>query len=1229
MPRSLGERLQELRRIVRLHTNWLTVTLLGRDSISDIELQELEKYGKLPLDETIDFVKKSYILGRFRSMLKSSEYKTLNYESVEEQVAAAGFTTLEEYALQHVKLHAADGVKGLAADLAAGAFDRLKAATQATLNEASVRGIIRDTLALAIIEKQNSQKVASTLAKDLKTDWSRDWRRVAETELHRAKIVGMAQAIVNKLGVYANSDGADSLVSIVPSSTRCDDCGSHFLDVKGNPRVFRLSHLLEQGSNADVGVKHTRSGGLHNHWKTTLPPLHPRCYSKDTDVLTRRGWIPIYDLTIEDEVLSLDPISRDLAYVTVEKTMSYENEPTLIRFSSRNFDLKVTKDHNMCGLSDWQYKHDRRSKLQFWGARHTATSRHLYRSSEWIGSMPVDLCTFGLSLEEFCTFMGYYLSEGSCHPSPGQINISQFKKESKEIMWKSLSSMPWTTCTSVQKGIYVFHKQLWQYLQQFGKSHEKFIPEEIKSLPNKYLNLFLDAYILGDGCRQRGSEDFRGGGFREEVSVSTSSTRMAADIGELFLKTGFRPSYLFEEPKTVQHHNGLYTSKHGQWRITRCYSQWASVASMAVEEIPYNDTVYCVELEKFHTLYVRVEGKCSWSGNCGCRIVYIPQGMGWESGKLQVVDERVYIEELKKAVDTGSVEATIKPPGPESSRGPAASVQSAVSPPSMSGAPAPGNVAGPGAPKKNMGPAVEWEYYSGEGQPPAEGGWEQSPGGSWRRPKGSGKAGVAAPEIESQKRALKEQEATQWNKSSKPAATVVNHLSKGDISHTRPLSHDDVGSDSLGMGASEAKTLMVVIDGNGRGVMKPAISLSKPTWDRIANGEAYTEGGGTVPHGSFAQNEVDAYGYMTYMFGEGFCPATTMREHEGENKSVQQWAEGTQQSAKFVTQNKAPGDRNPIDTLMRTAADPDKLKEKMGDLIFADMAMNNNDRHMGNVQLVVNEDDRVEDLVPVDHGPTMANDFMGFKNSMALFLARGGHKIKVSDKTLQKSKNTTFGDIKRSMAGKKDWQCAQQLVRMRYAEHLMQTEGHIDYKRLETDMFLAGVDAPLMPNAGMQLSGKPSDIGDMIVREESRKLSHQMFEDFALDYLDSVSSDSTHPDHEFAKEWKDKGLLMGPGAVSDPEGHRASGKHKAYENSVRSQRKALGKIPELRERQAETTQQKEEPSDPFAATINPSGSGRIPTTSEAMNTAMGTAPVKRITKGFELYLADPNKPFKS
>lgn len=885
MTNKLGERLKKLRRVIQLHVNWFTVSLLGKDAITQEELQDLEVYGKLPLDEDLDYVKISYILGRLKATLKKDEYKDLNYAQVNEQSNSASFTTLEDYALQHIRLHATDGIKALAADVAAGAFDRLKQSTNATLNEASVRGVIKDQLAIAIIEKQNSQKLVSNLVHHLKDGWSRDWRLVAETELHRAKTMGIAQTIVNKIDLYRNGDGADSLVSIVPNIKTCEDCSNHFLDSSGNPKIFRLSQLLDQGSNADEGVKHTRKNGVHNHWKTTLPPLHPRC---------------------------------------------------------------------------------------------------------------------------------------------------------------------------------------------------------------------------------------------------------------------------------------------------------------------------------------------------GCTLVYIPPGMGWELGKLKVVDEDVYIEEIKKAVD---LEATVKPKGPESMRA-NPTTDAAASPPSIPGVAAPGNTPGPGAPSGSGGsaagsggPAVEWEYYSGEGQPPSDGGWERSESGAWRRPKGAGGGKASPQEIEASKKALKEEEAKNWNKGGKPAAVVIDHLSNGEISHVRPLQQEDTGSKHVGMGAEfSGTTSIVTIEGNGRGVMKPSRTYSP----EVLEGKIYTEGCGTVPHGSDAQNEVDAYGFLTHMFGEGFCPPTTSREHEGQKKSVQQWAEGTKQGLKFVTDNMEPDDRNnPVKPLLRLAADEDKLKEKIGDLIFGDIAMNNNDRHFGNLQIVLNEDGQVVDLLPIDHGPCMANDFMGFKNSLAKAFTSAGFEIKIPDKTLEKSRKTSFGDIKRSMEGKKDWQCAQQLMRMRYIEHIMDTEGYIDYSKLETCIFMA-TDDPGIPDARMW---KGRDGRKHDERKEQRTLSHQQFEDFALDFIDAAASDENHPDHEFAKEWQEKGILMGPGAVIDPEGHRRDGKHKEYEKKVRAERakKQLDTEATIEETPVTEFEAASTMEAPIEEATAKQGISRTKTTSEILN-EQATVDPRKLRKG--LYLEDLDKPFR-
>ena len=275
---SLKSKIEELRRIATLHKVWLSYALLGKEAISSKEFEDLKKYGKLPLDTSLNLVKNSYILGRLSLLLKKAEYKDLALDDVVEQAESAKLTSLEKFAIEHAIFGAAEGIKGLGDDIVRGAFAELSNTLETSVTEASIRNIIRDETAIAILQKKSANKLASTLVSKLQTDWRRPWKRVAETELHKAKTLGAAQTIINKVGMFEGSEGVNSKVSIVPNPDRCEDCSKHYLDKNGNPKTFTLKDLLDAGSNAGPGVSHKRDAdGTHAGWNSTLPPLHPTC----------------------------------------------------------------------------------------------------------------------------------------------------------------------------------------------------------------------------------------------------------------------------------------------------------------------------------------------------------------------------------------------------------------------------------------------------------------------------------------------------------------------------------------------------------------------------------------------------------------------------------------------------------------------------------------------------------------------------------------------------------------------------------------------------------------------------------------------------------------------------------------------------------------------------------------------------------------------------------------
>lgn len=286
--KSFSIKMQELRRVVKLHANWIVYATLGESALTPSEVSELKKYGKLPMGPPLDLVDKSYLLGRFRSLLKRNEYNNLNYE----EITTVPLSPIEELVVEQARLRAGQALKGVAQEIADGTYSSLAQVLGKAVSEAVVSQAVADETALAVIHRKTAQELASNLAQRLQTTHRRNWKIVAETALQTAKVAGSAQAIVNKVGVYALSDGAESSVSVIPGRPACcADCTAHYVGPDGQPRVFKLSTLLGAGSNADGDVTHQKQAGRHPYWKTTLPPLHPSCGCSIVYVPPGHGWV--------------------------------------------------------------------------------------------------------------------------------------------------------------------------------------------------------------------------------------------------------------------------------------------------------------------------------------------------------------------------------------------------------------------------------------------------------------------------------------------------------------------------------------------------------------------------------------------------------------------------------------------------------------------------------------------------------------------------------------------------------------------------------------------------------------------------------------------------------------------------------------------------------------------------------------------------------------------------
>jgi UDP-glucuronate decarboxylase len=162
---------------------------------------------------------------------------------------------------------------------------------------------------------------------------------------------------------------------------------------------------------------------------------------------------------------------------------------------------------------------------------------------------------------------------------------------------------------------------LGKYLIQFGHSHKKYIPSNIRTLPKEKLIVFLNAYILGDGSRRNREVTFHGIDYTDDsVTISTSSKRMMEHLIEVIIKCGFSCS-IRKSRRLISHF------RNGDYLCSSCYIISVLKSEYRIlpnpEIIKYNDMVYCLELEKNHVMLTKRNGKIIWCGNCRCGVIAV------------------------------------------------------------------------------------------------------------------------------------------------------------------------------------------------------------------------------------------------------------------------------------------------------------------------------------------------------------------------------------------------------------------------------------------------------------------------------------------------------------------------------------------------------------------------------------------------------------------------------
>lgn len=347
-----------------------------------------------------------------------------------------------------------------------------------------------------------------------------------------------------------------------------------------------------------------------------------RCFSDDTDLLTRSGWKNVADITSADEMATLNHATGELEYQPPNSVYKFPYRGKMLHQAGRFVDQLVTPNHRMYVRRDgakqfeWIEAADMKKSVYFkrdaiWHGQ----ERDTYALEAWAreqgvrgggSTMRVHHPAREIPMDAWLRFLGIYLAEGCTYRNKaGQrfVYISQNEGERLDqiVQWVEACGFPYrikADRTSAKRTIEITSAQLYDELEPMGNSHSKYIPRDLLELSQRQLRVLFDAMWLGDGSMNGNAQTY-----------ATVSKRLADDVAELLFKIGYAPSIRWQKSTGIG---------YGCWQVTavtpRADGNRANLIKDQRSWVDYDGDVFCVEVPN-STVYCRRHGKSSWSGN--------------------------------------------------------------------------------------------------------------------------------------------------------------------------------------------------------------------------------------------------------------------------------------------------------------------------------------------------------------------------------------------------------------------------------------------------------------------------------------------------------------------------------------------------------------------------------------------------------------------------------------
>ena len=381
-----------------------------------------------------------------------------------------------------------------------------------------------------------------------------------------------------------------------------------------------------------VYIDHTNQDGYLTREALVRSERIPRigdkyCFPEnvDVDVLTNNGWINIKDIKMSDKVATLIDHTH-LSYENPVGIYNFDYDGDIYKLRSQMVDLDVTMNHEL-----YVKKHDKKYYELVKAELIKGTQYNLKKNCENINP---DIKTFDLiegksfDMDTWLKFFGIWIAEG-CAGIYGKNKVPTVstvvcKPRVKDVFSDIVTSMGYTLISDEKHHESVIIKgneciNLVEYLLQFGKSLDKFLPNWVWDLSQRQSRILLEHLILGDGCISGGIKGSNN--YKNSACYYTSSTKLADDVMKLAIHCGWSANIklMKEAGNQVIIRGKTITSNAINWKVkiikAKNEPQINHGQKGQSEEIyKFKGKIYCLEV-KSHVMMIRQNKKNVWIGN--------------------------------------------------------------------------------------------------------------------------------------------------------------------------------------------------------------------------------------------------------------------------------------------------------------------------------------------------------------------------------------------------------------------------------------------------------------------------------------------------------------------------------------------------------------------------------------------------------------------------------------